>query len=203
MNRLIQNMNSNNYNSHINEEEEYLFSPEVISNLDFSTGKVHFEPAISISNPGENLIIRPLRLNDFHKGYLELLSQLTRVGELSEISFKEIFHEMKSCKNGYFITVIEDLSTNQVIGTATLAVEKKFIHSGGLRGRLEDVVVNNNYRGKQLGKLIVIIVKLLAEHIGCYKITLDCKDKMIKFYNQFGFVCETGNNNMMTIRFKL
>ena len=49
---------------------------------------------------------------------------------------------------------------------------------------------------------IVITIKLLAEYIGCYKITLDCKDKMIKFYKQFGFVCETGNNNMMTIRFK-
>lgn len=36
------------------------------------------------------------------------------------------------CKNGYFVTVIEDLSTNQIVGTATLAVEKKFIHSAGL-----------------------------------------------------------------------
>lgn len=39
---------------------------------------------------------------------------------------------MKKCKNGYYITIIEDLSTNQIIGSATLAIEKKFIHSAGL-----------------------------------------------------------------------
>ncbi|XP_054707411.1 probable glucosamine 6-phosphate N-acetyltransferase [Uloborus diversus] len=193
------NSNSNEGNSN---QDEYLYPPEILRNLQFKGSYVDFNPPISISNPGDNLLIRPLRLSDYHKGYLDLLAQLTRVGEVSESTFKETFHFMKMCKNCYFITVIEDLLTNQVIGTATLAVEKKFIHSAGLRGRLEDVVVSNDYRGKQLGKLIVITIRLLAEHIGCYKITLDCKDKMVKFYKQFGFVCETGNNNMMTIRFK-
>ncbi|PRD23687.1 UNVERIFIED_CONTAM: glucosamine 6-phosphate N-acetyltransferase [Trichonephila clavipes] len=187
-------MNSNNNEKNMNVEDEYLYPADILSKLDMKNCYVHFDPPISISNPGENLILRPL-------SYLNLLAQLTRVGDVSEEKFRETFQEMKSCKNRYFITVIEDLSTNQVIGTATLAIEKKFIHSAGLRARLEDVVVNNEYRGKQLGKLVVITIRLLAEHIGCYKITLDCKDKMVKFYKQFGFTCETGNNNMMTMRF--
>lgn len=54
---------------------------------------------------------------------------------------------------GYYVTVIEDLRTNQIIGAATLVTEFKFIHECALRARLEDVVVNNTYRGKQLGKL--------------------------------------------------
>lgn len=53
----------------------------------------------------------------------------------------------------YFITVIEDTRSNRIIGAASLVTEYKFIHGCGLRGRLEDVVVNNTYRGKQLGKL--------------------------------------------------
>lgn len=53
----------------------------------------------------------------------------------------------------YFVTVIEDTRINQLIGSATLVIEHKFIHDCGLRARLEDVVVNNTYRGKQLGKL--------------------------------------------------
>ncbi|GFT68757.1 probable glucosamine 6-phosphate N-acetyltransferase [Nephila pilipes] len=194
-------MNSNNNEKNMNVEDEYLYPVDILSKLDMKNCYVHFDPPVSISNPGENLILRPLNINDYHKGYLNLLSQLTRVGDVSEEKFRETFQEMKSCKNRYFVTVIEDLSTNQVVGTATLAIEKKFIHSAGLRARLEDVVVSNDYRGKQLGKLVVITIRLLAEHIGCYKITLDCKDKMVKFYKQFGFTCETGNNNMMTMRF--
>lgn len=54
---------------------------------------------------------------------------------------------------GYYITVIEDTRNNKIIGAATLITEFKFIHNCALRGRLEDVVVNNTYRGKQLGKL--------------------------------------------------
>lgn len=53
----------------------------------------------------------------------------------------------------YYITVIEDTRKNEIIGAATLVTELKIIHSCGLRGRLEDVVVNSTYRGKQLGKL--------------------------------------------------
>mgnify|MGYP006952276524 FL=1 len=35
---------------------------------------------------------------------------------------------MKECANTYFVTVIEDLNTNKIIGAATLVVEHKFIH---------------------------------------------------------------------------
>lgn len=53
----------------------------------------------------------------------------------------------------YYITVIEDTRKAEIIGAATLITELKIIHGCGLRGRLEDVVVNSTYRGKQLGKL--------------------------------------------------
>lgn len=44
-------------------------------------------------------------------------------------------------------------------------------------------------------------VTLLAEHLGCYKMSLECKDKLIKFYESIGYVCEAGNSNSMRIRF--
>ena len=79
-------------------------------------------------------------------------------------------------------------------------VERKFIHSCGLVGRLEDVVVSDAYRGRQLGKLIVVIITRLAVKLGCYKITLNCNDKMIKFYSSLGYKSEDGNSNYMCIR---
>lgn len=74
----------------------------------------------------------------------------------------------------YFVTVIEDTRKNTIIGSATLVLEKKFIRNCAIvsvfsfnslrhnlkfllvffqRGQLEDVVVDDTYRGKQLGKL--------------------------------------------------
>ena len=38
---------------------------------------------------------------------------------------------MKSCAGTYYVTVIEDTNSSQIIGTATLVVEHKFIHSTG------------------------------------------------------------------------
>jgi len=69
------------------------------------------------------------------------------------------------------------------------------------RGRVEDVVVNDEYRGKQLGKLLLAGMVLLAKQLGCYKLSLDCKDNMIPFYETFGFTKEEGNGNFMTIRY--
>lgn len=100
----------------------------------------------------------------------------------------------------YYVTVIEDTRSKKIIGAASLIIERKFIRGCALRGRLEDVVVNETYRGKQLGKLIVLTVTLLADHLGCYKMSLDCKDKLIGFYTSLGYVLEPGNSNSMTIR---
>ena len=33
---------------------------------------------------------------------------------------------------------------------------------------------------------------LLAETLGCYKISLDCKEQLIPFYGKFGFKMEDG-----------
>ena len=35
---------------------------------------------------------------------------------------------MKNCPENYYVTVLEDTETNQVIGSATLVKELKFIH---------------------------------------------------------------------------
>merc|ERR1719225_2059953 len=96
--------------------------------------------------------------------------------------------------------VLEDRTLGKVVGAATMVRERKFIHSCGSVGRLEDVVVSDDYRGKQLGKLLVATASLLAVKLGCYKVTLNCNDKMIKFYASLGYKSEDGNSNYMCIR---
>lgn len=62
-------------------------------------------------------------------------------------------------------------------------------------------MVNSDYRGKQLGKLVVMAVKNLARSLQCYKITLECRDRLIPFYENLGFKREPGNANSMHARF--
>jgi glucosamine-phosphate N-acetyltransferase len=142
-----------------------------------------------------------LKKSDFEIGYLELLGQLTSVGDLSKDSFDERFESMRNAKGCYFIMVLEDEENNRLAGSSTLFIEYKFIHEAGLRARLEDVVVDEGYRGRQLGKLLVSAVTELAKKLDCYKISLDCSDLVINFYKSLGYVAEPGRANMLVIRF--
>uniref|UniRef100_T1IRR5 Protein transport protein SEC23 n=1 Tax=Strigamia maritima TaxID=126957 RepID=T1IRR5_STRMM len=117
-------------------EEEFLFDEQLLTTL-----KQRLDD--------NNLFIRPLKSGDYDRGFIKLLNELTQVGDVSKQQFQERFNQMKAAKN-YYVLVIEDRITERVIGAATLLVELKFIHSCALKGYLEDVVVAQSYRGKQL-----------------------------------------------------
>ena len=79
---------------------------------------------------------------------------------------------MRDCNSTYYVIVLEDTTEGRVVGAASLLLERKFIHSCGSVGRLEDVVVSEAYRGRQLGKLLVTSANLLAVKLGCYKVEM-------------------------------
>merc|ERR1712025_483203 len=185
-------------NNNKGEDERSLFPASLLHSLDLSQSRVEFKNNISVSSPGEGLRIRPLNMGDYDRGFLQLLGQLTSVGDISHEAWCERFSEMEG--GTYYVVVIEDTRDGRVVGATTLVKEKKFIHQCGQVGRIEDVVVSDQYRGQQLGKLIVVVASLLAAKIGCYKVTLNCNDKMVKFYNSLGYTCEEGNANYMCIR---
>ncbi|XP_076748764.1 glucosamine 6-phosphate N-acetyltransferase [Xylocopa sonorina] len=172
----------------VGDTETELFNPSVLERLSVS--------------PIEGLLIRPLQSGDYDRGFLQLLTQLSEVGNISREQFLNRFHMMRST-GSYYIVVIEDINTGKIIATSTLVVEQKFIHNCALRGRLEDVVVNNEYRGKHLGKLIVKIILQLSRYLRCYKLSLDCKDRLIPFYESLGFKREPTNANFLNIRFPI
>nr|AQZ26759.1 glucosamine-6-phosphate-N-acetyltransferase [Tigriopus japonicus] len=180
-------------------EESFLYDNALVQALSFEH-LTCFNPKISPAQPGMNLMVRSLGSGDYERGFLDLLAQLTKVGEISKSDFLKRFNSMKGCKGTYYVTVIEDTSTHEIIGAATLVVEQKFIRGCAKKGIIEEVVVSDRYRGRQLGKLIVATLIEMGKSLGCYKVSLNCTDQMIKFYCSLGFKQEEGNANFLQIR---
>ncbi len=74
----------------------------------------------------------------------------------------------------YYIVVGEHGPTKKLVASATLLVERKFIHGCGVAGHIEDVVVDKSMRGRNLGLKLMEALKFLAQELGCYKLMLDC-----------------------------
>merc|ERR1712025_1244947 len=76
--------------------------------LDLGSYQAKFEPPLSVKNPGEGLKVRPLCLEDYDRGFLQLLGQLTSVGDISREQWQQRWEEMKNCNSTYYVIVIED-----------------------------------------------------------------------------------------------
>lgn len=129
--------------------------------------------------------IRKLEKNDYKKGYLNCLKQLTVV-DVSEKQFCERYDELSLQKETYSFFVLENIQTGLIVGCGSLFVEKKFIHSCGTVGHIEDIVISSNFIKKGLGKLLVKHIIFYAKERGCYKIIGNCKDELVDFYIKCG-----------------
>lgn len=198
--------------SYSSPDPNVLFNDGLVRGLDFSKCSCAQKHGLSYQNPGardgRELIARPLERTDFSKGYLSLLSQLTKVGEYGEQTFNAQFNRMKAMPGTHYVLVVEDPGSpvgsrngfkGRVIASATLVVECKFIHGAAMRGRIEDVVVDEDYRGMHLASLLLETQRLLAQALGCYKLTLDCKEPMSGYYAKFGY--ENEGQLFLTQRF--
>ncbi|XP_065191980.1 glucosamine 6-phosphate N-acetyltransferase-like [Sycon ciliatum] len=166
-----------------------LFSDDLLYNLEFSDDvcTCKLPDGMSPKTPGEGLCMRALQFTDFSKGYSQLLAQLTRVGDLTQDKFEEQFRGIQASPNTHYITVIEDTTRGELVASASLIVERKFTHLAAMRGRIEDVIVADSCRGRQLGKLLLETLSLLAIKLECYKISLECVENNVPFYAKFGF----------------
>ena len=171
-------------------DSNVLFNDEPLMKLDCSDCSFLKDHGLCYPHVGKGLRARPLERSDYEKGYLELLSQLTKVGNYSKSRYEAHFDAMKQMIGCHYIVVIEDTETAKVVANATLLVEKKFIHGAVNRGRIEDVVVDKDYRKLHLGSFLVELLTVLSRELGCYKVTLDCKSEVEGFYQKFGYLNE-------------
>lgn len=130
--------------------------------------------------------LQPLSAEDYDLGYLDCLSQLTKVGEVSRQQFLDRLAYMQSRSETYMPIVVKN-TEGRVVAAGTLVIEYKFIHQCGSVGHVEDIVVLQSERGRNLGRVLMSQLKHLSETNGSYKVILDCDVNNEPFYTKNGF----------------
>jgi glucosamine-phosphate N-acetyltransferase len=128
------------------------------------------------------LLIRILQPNDFANGFLETLSSLAPIDLTPEEAL--VIWNKRSAAG--IRTIVAEID-GRVVGTASLIVEQKYIHGGGLVGHIEDVAVHKDHSRKGIGAALVDHLTKLACSLGCYKAILNCLDQLVPFYSRSGY----------------
>jgi glucosamine-phosphate N-acetyltransferase len=127
--------------------------------------------------------LRPLEQGDFSRGFLESLAHLAPV----DLTVDEAIRIWRGRNAAGVRTVVAVDADRNVLGTASLILEHKFIHKGGTIGHIEDVAVHPDHGGKGVGSAVVHALVDLARQSGCYKVILSCNDQNLAFYSKLGF----------------
>ncbi|KAJ3694667.1 hypothetical protein LUZ60_000044 [Juncus effusus] len=145
-----------------------------------------------------DLPIRRLEISDYHKGFVELLGQLTVCPPITESEFEARFADIAATGDDHQIFVIQSPSSSLIIATGTLFIERKFIRGCSKAGHIEEIVVDKAARGLRLGQRMVEHLVDKAKEMGCYKVVLACETELRGFYEKCGFV---EKDTQMTVYF--
>ena len=135
----------------------------------------------------DKFILRNLTIND----YLNYKSHInSNIDENKYINFiNNILNE-----NHKIIIVEYD---NKIIGSGTLLIEYKMTYGGCKMGHIENILVNENMRGKKVGSMLLNYLTNIANQNKCYRIDLSCEPYLKKFYISNGFIKENCNLTML------
>ena len=114
------------------------------------------------------------------RSHFGLLQTLTVAPPIAPSVYKALFAHLLSCPDTYFIIVLVDRTTDQLMAHGTIILERKYIHGGSAVGHLEDIVVSPDARGGGIGKKLVVGLKELALSRGAYRVNLGCSTDKIR-----------------------
>ena len=129
--------------------------------------------------------LRLLEADDYGRGFLQLLEQLTIV-DSHNITFEQFKEHLQKISS--LVYVIHDTETDKIVGSASVMIEQKFIHCLSPVGHIEDVVVDSGYRKNGFGAILINKLLEVSKNRGCYKVLLDCSEATFPFYGKLGFV---------------
>lgn len=129
------------------------------------------------------MIIREFQREDVNKGLLDTYKEVWWITEISEATIDNYLN------NDNYMAVAE--LDGEIVGTATLHIQRKMIRNGGVAGLIEDVAVREKHRGNKIGEQLTQHLIEKAKQLGCYKVILSCFPERVMFYERNGFVKES------------
>ncbi len=133
----------------------------------------------------DDIRIRELEAKDITHGFLATLDALRPASSSMDVDKARKILGRIDRNQDHVIVVAE--KEGAVVGAATLLIEPKFIHDGGLAGHIEDVAVHSDFQGRGIGRMIILHLLKTARDRGCYKTVLDCTEDVRPFYEELGF----------------
>ena len=128
----------------------------------------------------EKIKFRKVERKDLGEVFL-LLQQLTEI-DYSNRDEEDCWNKFNSNTSSNSIV---GLYKDKVIAYGSLVIENKI--RGEAAGHIEDIVVDNKVRGNNVGVMLIDELIKIGKEKECYRITLFCKEHLIKFYNKNGF----------------
>ncbi len=131
-----------------------------------------------------NINYRLLKKNDFYKGFLDLINYFTKNHKLvSYENFKKHYHNAINQNSIIYVAECQ----NKIVATARLLIEYKFNNNLSKMGHIEDVIVDEKYRGNGIGGSLIKILLEEVKKNNCYKVSLCSSEKNKEFYIKCGF----------------
>lgn len=116
--------------------------------------------------------------------YIQTLQNLSSIPNIKLKDANRTFHEIK---NQWTIIYIAINKTKWIIGSISLLLEKKFLRWGWLAWHIEDVVVRKWFEWNGIWSKLMEMATKKAKKEWCYKIILDCDQKLEWYYQNFWF----------------
>jgi len=137
---------------------------------------------MKFSNLYDLVLNNPDNISEIKRHYLLLLGELTTVSDMTNEAFFKHIQEINSM--GQIIVGVED---DTIVCSGTIIIEPKIIHGGRPAGHIEDIVVLEKWRNKGIAKELFAELREIAIEKNCYKIILDCNERLVSFYEKLGF----------------
>jgi glucosamine-phosphate N-acetyltransferase len=132
----------------------------------------------------ENIIMKEIENEDYYNGYMDLMYEFTNYKH--NLSYDDFVLYLNKMNINTKIIVIYSKNEHKIIGSGTIFKINK-LHNNPI-GQIEDVIINNKFRGFGYGKLIINeLINFGLNDFKCYKIILNCLDKNIQFYEKCNF----------------
>lgn len=124
------------------------------------------------SVPGPDLIVRRAAINDLPdimSLYRDLEGAYGHTAAGSEADQEKLWEQVSADPCQHILVGVKD---RRIIGTLTVIIIPNLGHRGSPWAAVENVVVDNNFRGRGAGARLMAEAGRIAREHGCYKIIL-------------------------------